>query len=127
MERTLVLIKPDGIRKGLTCSDIIPSCDLKIVQTRQLTPTIEQARKHYIEHVNHSFYERITNGLVEGEIIAMVIEGENAIKRIRAVIGNRADPTTLRGKYSNPDIQHENAVHGSDTMESAEREIAIWF
>jgi nucleoside-diphosphate kinase len=127
MQRTLVIIKPDGVIKGLTEKDIITNTDLNIIDTKRLTPSIEIARKHYAEHEGKDFFERITKALSSGEIIVILIEGKDAIKRVRSLIGSRSEPMSLRGKYSNPNIQHENAVHGSDSIESANREISIWF
>lgn len=127
MERTLVIIKPDGLKKGLKESHIIEDSDLQIIQTKCLTPTIEQAQKHYIEHEGKEFFQRITKHLSCGNVTIIIIEGKDAIKRVRAIIGSRNDPTTLRGKYSNPDVSHENGIHGSDSIESAKREIALWF
>lgn len=127
MQRTLVVIKPDGFRKGLKVSEIISGTDLVIVDSKELIPTLELAQEHYSEHQGKHFFERITTALTVGPVIAMIIEGEDAIKRIRAIIGNRNDPDTIRGKYSNPEIQHENAIHGSDSVESAKREISLWF
>jgi len=127
LQQTLVLIKPDGLAKGLTCHDLIPTSDLNIIKVRKVRPTLELAQTHYEEHRHNHWFNDITNGLASDEVLAVVIESDDAIRKMRNVIGNRNDPNTLRGKYSNPDVKHENAVHGSDSIESAEREILLWF
>lgn len=127
MQRTLVLIKPDGVRKGLKGSEIIANSDLTIIDSKELTPSIELARCHYNEHVGKSFFDRITTALTVGPVSAIIIEGPNAIQRVRDIIGSRDDISTIRGKYSNPEIQHENAIHGSDSVNAATSEIALWF
>lgn len=126
-QRTLILIKPDGVCKGLNETNVITDCNLVVIKSKRLIPSLELARKHYDEHKNKPFYKDITYGLASGEVIAMIVEGEEAVRTTRTIIGTENDSTTLRGKYSNPYIKHENAIHGSDSVESAEREISLWF
>lgn len=127
MQRTLVLIKPDGVKKGLTEADVVAGSNLKVIKSHRLTPSWDLACKHYVEHEEKAYFHRITLGLSSGDVIAVIVEGEDAVTTMRAIVGNRSDSTTLRGKYSNPDVMHENAVHASDSIESAEREIPLWF
>lgn len=127
LERTLVLIKHDGLAKGLVCADLTPTPDLKIICSRQVRPSIELAQLHYEEHKDQLWFRDITEALSSGEVMAVVIESENAVRKMRNLIGNRTNPDTIRGKFSNPDIKHENAIHGSDSVKSADREISLWF
>lgn len=130
MQRTLVLIKPDGMRNLTAYHDIVTTIEntnLKIIEYKQLIPEIESAREHYAEHEGKPFFDRITEALTTGVISVLIVQGPDAINQMRAKIGSKDDPSTLRGKYTNPEISHENAIHGSDSIESAEREISIWF
>jgi nucleoside-diphosphate kinase len=127
MEQTLVIIKPDGVKKGLTIDEILQDTDLHVIAQRQHTASLFEAQQHYLEHKDEHFYPRICAALSSGPIIIMVVEGVDAVKQARKRIGSRSRPDTIRGKYSNPGVNHENAIHGSDSVESAKREIALWF
>jgi nucleoside-diphosphate kinase len=128
MEQTLVIIKPDGVKKGLTELDVIKGTNFTVVQRKDvISPDIETTRRHYLEHEGKPFYERITKALTSGPIIVAVISGENVISEVRKIMGRREEPNTLRGRYSNPDVMHENGIHGSDSIESAKYEISVWF
>lgn len=131
MERTLVIVKPDGVKRGLI-GEVISRYErkgLKIVECKMLhadRPTLE---KHYIEHKVKPFYEELISYMMQGSVLAMIVEGNNAIKIVRNINGKtnpaEAEPGSIRGDYAN--TMTENIVHASDSLESAEREISIWF
>src|SRR4029450_7994817 len=130
-ERTLVLIKPDAVRRGLA-GEILRRFELRgleIRAARLLTVDRSLAEKHYAEHAEKPFYGELVEFITSGSTLALVLEGEGAIAVVRTTMGatNPADagPGTIRGDLalSMPD----NLVHGSDSSESAEREIALWF
>jgi len=131
MERTLVLIKPDAMERKLM-GEIISIYEKKgfhISALKIVKPTKEMAEAHYAEHKGKPFYERLVNFITKGEVCALVIEGENIIEAVRKINGATdpldAEPGTIRGRYALS--KSENAVHASDSIESAEREIKIWF
>jgi nucleoside-diphosphate kinase len=130
-ERTLVLIKPDAVRRGLA-GEILRRFELRgleIREARLLTVDRALAEEHYAEHAEKSFYGELVEFITSGPTLALVLEGEGAIAIVRTTMGatNPADagPGTIRGDLalSMPD----NLVHGSDSPESAAREIALWF
>jgi nucleoside-diphosphate kinase len=131
VERTLVLIKPDAVRRGLA-GDILRRFEqrgLAILEARLLTVERALAEEHYAEHAEKPFYGELVDFITSGPTLALVLEGEGAIATVRTTMGatNPADagPGTIRGDLalSMPD----NLVHGSDSPESAAREIALWF
>jgi nucleoside-diphosphate kinase len=130
-ERTLVLIKPDAMRRGLA-GEILRRFELRgleIRAARLLTVDRALAEEHYAEHAEKPFYGELVEFITSGPTLALVLEGEGAIATVRTTMGatNPADagPGTIRGDLalSMPD----NLVHGSDSPESATREIALWF
>jgi nucleoside-diphosphate kinase len=130
-ERTLVLIKPDAVRRGLA-GEILRRFELRgleIREARLLTVDRALAQEHYAEHAEKPFYGELVEFITSGPTLALVLEGEGAIATVRTTIGatNPADagPGTIRGDLalSMPD----NLVHGSDSPESAAREIVLWF
>jgi nucleoside-diphosphate kinase len=130
-ERTLVLIKPDAVRRGLA-GEILRRFELRgleIREARLLAVDRALAEEHYAEHAEKSFYGELVEFITSGPTLALVLEGEGAIATVRTTMGatNPADagPGTIRGDLalSMPD----NLVHGSDSPESAAREIALWF
>ena len=130
-ERTFIAIKPDGVQRGLI-GEIIKRFETKgykLVAMKLMTPTLEQAKEHYIDLASKPFYEGLCKYFSSGPICAMVWEGKNAIKGGRTLLGatNPADslPGTIRGDYA-VDVGR-NVCHGSDAVESAERELAFWF
>ncbi len=130
-ERTLVLLKPDAINRRL-CGEIISRFErkgLKIVAMKMLWMSREMAEKHYEVHKGKDFYESLLDYITSSPIIAMAIEGDNAISVVRKMMGKtngmEAEPGTIRGDYS-LSIQN-NLVHGSDSEESAKREISLFF
>ncbi len=130
-QRTLVLLKPDTVRRGLV-GEIIGRFEAKglsLVAMEQRTITAEKADEHYAEHVERDFYPPLREFVTSGPLIALVLEGDEAIDVVRtlngATDGRKAAPGTIRGDLSLSN--RENLVHGSDSTESAEREIGIWF
>jgi nucleoside-diphosphate kinase len=130
-ERTLVLVKPDAVSRALT-GEIIARFErrgLDIKAARFLTVDRSLAEEHYAEHTEKPFFGELVDFITSGPTMALVLEGEGAIKTVRTTMGatNPADsaPGTIRGdlSLSMPD----NLVHGSDSPESAEREIGLWF
>ena len=130
-ERTLVLIKPDAVRRGLA-GEILRRFELRgleIREARLLTVDRGLAGEHYAEHAEKPFFGELVEFIASGPTLALVLEGEGAIAIVRTTMGatNPADagPGTIRGDLalSMPD----NLVHGSDSAESAAREISLWF
>jgi nucleoside-diphosphate kinase len=130
-QRTLVLLKPDTVRRGLVGAVLsrFEQRGLRIVALEQRTIDGEQADRHYAEHVERDFYPPLRDFVTSGPLVALVLEGDQAIEVVRgingATDGRKAAPGTIRGDYSLSN--RENLVHGSDSPESAEREIGIWF
>ncbi len=134
-ERSLVLVKPDGFGRGLT-GEVLRRIEAKgyvLIGLDVLTPTREQLAKHYAEHEGKPFYEPLVEFMSSGPVAAVVIEGQDCIKGFRALAGatnpTEALPGTIRGDLGRDwgtKVQ-QNIVHGSDSPESAAREIAIWF
>jgi nucleoside-diphosphate kinase len=130
-ERTLVLLKPDTVKRSLTGTiiDRFERRGLRIVAMDLRTIDEEQADKHYAEHVERDFYPPLRAFVTSGPLVAMVLEGDQAVEVVRgingATDGRKAAPGTIRGDFSLSN--RENLVHGSDSLESAAREIALWF
>jgi nucleoside-diphosphate kinase len=131
VEQTLVLIKPDAVQRGLA-GEILARFERRGLELRDgklLTVDRSLAEEHYAEHAEKPFYGELVSFITSGPTLALVLEGEGAIALVRTTMGatNPADagPGTIRGDLalSMPD----NLVHGSDSAESAEREIALWF
>lgn len=130
-QRTLVLLKPDAVRRGLVGNVLsrFEAKGLSIVAMEQRTIDAAQADKHYAEHVERDFYPPLRDFVTSGPLVAMVLQGDEAIEVVRAINGatdgRKAAPGTIRGDLSLSN--RENLVHGSDSAESAAREIALWF
>ena len=131
MERTLILAKPDAYARNLT-GEILARFErkgLRPVALRVLTMTRELAERHYAEHVEKPFFGELAEFITSGPLVAMVLEGPSAIAAARQVIGStnplQAAPGSIRGDLAI--ATGENLVHGSDSPESAAREIAIFF
>ncbi len=130
-QRTLVLLKPDAVRRGLVGKliDRYESRGLTIVALEQRTIDEAQADRHYAEHVERDFYPPLRAFVTSGPRVALVLEGDEAVEVVRgingATDGRKAAPGTIRGDFSLSN--RENLVHGSDSPESADREIALWF
>jgi len=130
-ERTLVLIKPDGVRRGLAGEVLsrIERKGLRIVAMDMRVVGKDLAETHYAEHAGKPFYGSLVEFITSGPLVAMVVEGPRAIEAFRALAGAtdpvKATPGTIRGDYA-LEVQ-DNIVHGSDSPDSAEREIKIFF
>jgi nucleoside-diphosphate kinase len=131
MEKTLVLLKPDAVERGV-CGQIVARFEkrgLKVRGLKMLQLTREQAKIHYIEHQGKSFLEELIDFITSGPLLAMILEGENAIKIVRTMMGTTnpvdAAPGTIRGDFATN--MRRNMIHGSDGPTSAEREIKIFF
>jgi nucleoside-diphosphate kinase len=131
IEKTLVLIKPDGVRRKLIGKIInfYEEKNLTISSLKMLRANRNTAEQHYIEHKNKNFYGDLVDYITESNIIAMIIEGDNAIKIVRKINGAtdplESDMGSIRGKFANQ--KQENLVHASDNNDNAEREITLWF
>ena len=130
-QRTLVLFKPDTLRRGLLGSVLsrFEAKGLTIVALELRHIDGAKADEHYAEHVERDFYPPLRDFVTSGPLVAAVLEGDEAIEVVRALNGatdgRKAAPGTIRGDLSLSN--RENLVHGSDSPESAEREIKIWF
>ncbi len=131
MERTFVMLKPDAVQRGLV-GEIISRLErkgLKIVAMKMLWIKRELAENHYAEHREKPFFESLVDYITSGPVVAMVVEGKNAVKVVRTIVGatnpQEAQPGTIRGDYG-MDIGR-NVIHASDSIESAEREISLFF
>jgi nucleoside-diphosphate kinase len=130
-QRTLVLLKPDAVRRGLAGALLsrYESKGLTIVAMDLRTIDVDTADRHYAEHLEKDWYPPLRAFVTSGPSVAMVLEGDEAVEVVRAVNGatdgRKAAPGSIRGDYSLSN--RENLVHGSDSLESAEREIAIFF
>lgn len=138
---TFVAIKPDGVRRGLI-GEIIKRFEqrgLKVIGMKMIWATDEYASTHYFEHKEKPFFGRLKEYLTSGPIVAIVIEGANAIEVVRKIVGptggDTAPPGTIRGDLGHMGMKHadekgilyHNLMHASDSKESAEREIRLWF
>ena len=130
-QRTLVLLKPDAVRRGLV-GEVLSRFEAKglsIVALELRTIDADLADRHYAEHVDRDFYPPLRAFVTSGPLLAAVLEGDQAVEVVRALNGatdgRKAAPGTIRGDLSLSN--RENLVHGSDSPESAKREIDIWF
>ena len=130
-QRTLVLLKPDAVRRGLVGNILsrFEAKGLSIVALEMRTIDTALADEHYAEHVDKEFYPPLRDFVTSGPMLAAILEGDQAVDVVRAINGatdgRKAAPGTIRGDLSLSN--RENLVHGSDSAESAEREIKIWF
>jgi nucleoside-diphosphate kinase len=134
-ERTLVLVKPDGVRRGLT-GEVLRRVEAKgyrIVALELRTAGRELLQEHYAEHVGKPFYEPLVEFMSSGPVVAAVVEGQRVVEGWRSLAGatdpTKAAPGSVRGDLGRDwgGAVQENLVHGSDSPASAAREIAIWF
>lgn len=130
-ERTFVAVKPDGVQRGLV-GEIIKRFETKgykIVALKMIQVTDAQARAHYEEHKDKPFFPNLIKYLQSGPIVAMVVQGYNAVTGVRHLMGStvpdQAEVGTIRADFAQ--VKEYNIVHGSDCLESAEREIKIYF
>jgi nucleoside-diphosphate kinase len=134
-ERTLVLVKPDAVRRGLTGEVLrrVEGKGYRLVALELRTVTRDLLEQHYAEHVGKPFYEPLVAFMSSGPVVAAVAEGQRVIEGWRALMGTtdptKALPGSIRGDLARDwgGAVQENLVHGSDSPESAEREITIWF
>ena len=131
MEQTYLMVKPDGVQRGL-CGEILSRFEkkgLKIVAVKLMTISKETAEKHYGEHKGKPFFPSLINYITSGPVFAMVLEGEDAVQICRNMMGKtkpiESAPGTIRGDYTM--VTGCNIIHGSDSVESAKREISIFF
>lgn len=131
MERTLILIKPDGIKRKLI-GEIIGFYErknLNILALSMVKASRDQAERHYEEHKGRHYYEELISYITEDKLCAMVVEGYEAVEMVRKINGDKdilkADLGSIRGRYA--EDKTRNLVHASDSVEHAEREISIWF
>ena len=135
IERTLILVKPDGVRRGLS-GEVLRRVEAKgytLAAVRLLDATPELLAAHYAEHEGKPFYQPLVDFMLSGPVVAIVLEGERCIEGFRSLAGatdpTSAAPGTIRGDLGRDwglAVQ-QNLVHGSDSPESAAREIALWF
>lgn len=132
MSRAFVMIKPDGVARNLIGNIVsrFEAKGLKVIKLIMLTPTKELAQAHYEEHKNKDFFDRITDYISSGPVVAMVIEGpDDCFRVVRKMVG-ATDPLdaelgSIRGDLAIS--KYSNIIHASDSNESAEREITLWF
>lgn len=130
-ERTFVAIKPDGVKRGLIGRILgkLEDKGYKIVAMKMMQVTPELAATHYAEHVGKPFYEPLIKFITSGPIIAIILQGENAITGVRKFMGktnpDEAEVGSIRGDFAQ--VTRFNTMHGSDCQESAQREIDLYF
>ncbi len=131
VERTLVMIKPDGVSRNLMGKiiGIFEEKGLKVVALKKVKLSKAQAQAFYIVHKGKPFYDELTDYMSSGPVVALVLEGEEAIKRVREIMGatdpKEAEEGTIRKLYALD--KGRNTVHGSDSPESAQKEISFFF
>ena len=131
IQKTYTMIKPDGVRNGHIGEIVnrVERAGLKIEQMRLEMVTPEQAKANYAEHEGKPFYDGLIDYVTSGPVVKMVVSGEGAVAKVRSLMGatNPADaaPGTIRGDFGL--TMDENVIHGSDSTESAEREIGVFF
>ena len=131
MERTLILVKPDGVQRGLV-GEILARFErkgLKVAGLRLLTVPREMAERHYAVHAGKHFYAGLVEFITSGPVAAIALEGPDAIATVRRLVGrtmpNEAEPGTIRGDLGISGLR--NLVHASDAPETAAAELALWF
>jgi nucleoside-diphosphate kinase len=131
MERTLILVKPDAFERGLT-GEVIRRFEAKgltIAAAKHMTTPRDLAENHYAEHAEKPFFGELVDFITGGPLVALVLEGHEAVKAARQLIGAtnpiEAAPGSIRGDFG-LEVQ-TNLVHGSDSPESSQREISLWF
>jgi len=131
IEKTFAMVKPDGVQRGLVGKIVqrFEERGLKICAIKMMKIQKELAERHYEEHKGKGFYEPLLSYITSGPVVCMVLEGENAITAVRTMMGKTnpqdAAPGTIRADYSQ--VTGRNIVHGSDSSESAKREINLFF
>lgn len=130
-ERSLILVKPDGVQRRLigTIVSRIEQKGLNIIAMKMLRVTPDLSRQHYAEHVEKHFYSDLESFIISAPVVAMIVEGPEAVSVMRTIIGDtngrEAAPGTIRGDFGCS--RQMNMIHGSDSVDSANREIEIYF
>ncbi len=138
LEKTLLMIKPDGVARGLEDEILkrVSQAGLKIVARKKLQLTIEQATEHYAVHKDKPFFPGLLKFITSGSVLACEVQGDKAIDKLRDLMGEtnplEAEPGTIRGDLREENVRTpegtiKNLVHGSDSQESARRELGIYF
>jgi len=131
IEKTYVMVKPDGVQRGIVGRVVQRFEDrgIKLVAMKMMRIPRELAERHYEEHKGKGFYEPLLTYITSGPVVCMVLEGENCVAAVRTMMGKTnpqdAAPGTIRGDFSL--VTGRNIVHGSDSPESAKREIKLFF
>lgn len=131
MQRTLVVIKPDGVQRALVGKIIarFEERGLKLIAVKMVQVKREFAEKHYEVHKGKFFYEGLVSYITSSPVVAMVLDGHEAIQVVRDMVGKtrpwEAAPGTIRGDFAMMGLR--NLIHASDAPETAEKEIALWF
>lgn len=131
MEKTLILLKPDSIQRNLSGQIInkIEQTGYKIIGMKFMILTESKAKEHYKEHVSKPFFNDLVSFITSGPLIALAIEGPNCVSKMRSIMGktnpSESDPGTIRGDYGVS--LSMNLIHGSDSVDSASRELKIFF
>ena len=141
IERSLIIIKPDGVARGLV-GDVIKRFELtgmKIIALKMEWVDAEFAAKHYKAHVEKPFFSELVDFLIEGPVVAFVVEGAHAVQNVRKIVGptspNEAPPGTIRGDYAHLSMKHasenkiggRNIIHASGNAKESVQEIMLWF
>jgi nucleoside-diphosphate kinase len=141
IEQTLVLVKPDGVARGLS-GEIIKRFEqrgLKIIALKMVKVQEDHSKKHYAEHLDKEFYKSLEEYITSGPVVAMIIEGVAAVENVRKLCGTTesktALPGTIRGDFTHMSYAYadgkgiplRNIIHASGNKEDAEKEIALWF
>lgn len=141
VQRTFVMIKPDAVKRGVT-GEIVTRFErtgLKIVAIKFVHVSRDFAKKHYAEHLEKSFYIGLEDLLVSGPVVAIILEGANAVEFVRKMVGetipSKAQPGTIRGDFAHISLARAdqkgigvpNIIHASDSIKSAQKEIHLWF
>ena len=131
VERSLILFKPDAVQRKL-CGELLSRIErkgLKLIGLKMLQVTPELSKQHYAEHVTKKFYPMLEAFITSGPVVALAVEGIEAVKVMRAMMGSTngrdSAPGTIRGDFSSS--RQMNLIHGSDSPEAAQRELAIYF
>lgn len=141
IEITLVLIKPDAVERGLVGEIVkrIEQRGLRIIGLKMTKIDSEFAKKHYSEHIDKSFYEGLESFITSGPLVAMAVEGVDAIEAVRKIVGatepKSAIPGTIRGDFAHVSYSHadekgitvKNLIHASGNKKDAEKEVSLWF
>jgi nucleoside-diphosphate kinase len=131
IERTFVMVKPDGVQRGLVGKmlDRFETRGMKLCALKLMKVPRELAERHYEEHRGKAFYEPLLSYITSGPVVCMVLEGENVVATVRTMMGKTnpqdATPGTIRADFAQ--VTGRNIVHGSDSPESAKREIKLFF